>query len=379
MDLLRILVVDDELGIRLAVKRTLEDYSIRLPDFEGEIRLEIDLVETGEEALERVESLRPDILLLDHKLPSMSGLDVLNQLSGKEYDMITVMITAYASLETAVTATKRGAFDFLAKPFTPEELKAAVYKSAKHLMLERRARQLAAEKHQLRFQLISMVSHELKAPLGAILGYLAVLKDRSVAAKPAVYDDIIERSLTRVHGMSKLIKDLLDLTSIESGQKKRELVPLDILEIAQNAVEAVQSEARERNIDLELRGNPPVKMTADRNEMEIILNNLLTNALKYNRQGGRVEISIESKDGSVIVRVADTGIGMTPEEAGRLFTEFVRIRNEKTRNILGSGLGLSIVKKIALLYGGDISVSSQPDVGSTFTVLLPQAHQIQPA
>ena len=169
---MRILVVDDELGIRLAVKRTLEDYSIRLPDFEGEIRLEIDLVETGEEALEKIETLRPDILLLDHKLPSMSGLDVLNQLSEKEYDMITVMITAYASLETAVTATKRGAFDFLAKPFTPEELKAAVYKSAKHLMLERRARQLAAEKRQLRFQLISMVSHELKAPLGAILGYL---------------------------------------------------------------------------------------------------------------------------------------------------------------------------------------------------------------
>jgi signal transduction histidine kinase len=112
--------------------------------------------------------------------------------------------------------------------------------------------------------------------------------------------------------------------------------------------------------------------------MEIILNNLLTNALKYNRQGGRVEISIESKDGSVIVRVADTGIGMTPEEAGRLFTEFVRIRNEKTRNILGSGLGLSIVKKIALLYGGDISVSSQPDVGSTFTVLLPQVHLAKP-
>ena len=208
---------------------------------------------------------------------------------------------------------------------------------------------------------------------------MAVLKDRSVAAKPAVYDDIIERSLTRVHGMSKLIKDLLDLTSIESGQKKRDMVPLDVLEIAQNAVEAVQSEARERNIDLELRGNPPVKMTADRNEMEIILNNLLTNALKYNRQGGRVEISIESKDGSVIVRVADTGIGMTPEEAGRLFTEFVRIRNEKTRNILGSGLGLSIVKKIALLYGGDISVSSQPDVGSTFTVLLPQVHLAKPA
>ena len=160
---------------------------------EQEAGFEIDLAETGEEALEKIETFRPDILLLDHKLPSMSGLDVLNELSGKGYDLITVMITAYASLETAITATKRGAFDFLAKPFTPDELTAAIYKSAKHLMLERRARQLAQEKRQLRFQLISMVSHELKAPLAAILGYLAVLRDRSVAAKP-VYDEIIERS-----------------------------------------------------------------------------------------------------------------------------------------------------------------------------------------
>jgi two-component system sensor histidine kinase/response regulator len=375
MDRLRILVVDDEFGIRMAVKRTLQDYAIRLADFEEMIHLEVDLVETGEEALEKIETLRPDILLLDHKLPSMSGLDVLSRLSKKEHDMITVMMTAYASLETAVTATKRGAFDFLAKPFTPEELKAAVYKTAKHLMVERRARQLANEKRQLRFQLISMVSHELKAPLGAILGYLGVLKDRSVAAKPAVYDEIIERSLIRVHGMSKLIKDLLDLTSIESGQKKRDLVPLDVLEIANSVVESVRPEAKERNIEINLHGNPPVTMTADRDEMEIILNNLLTNAIKYNRAGGHVDIGIESEDGNVIVRVADTGIGMTLEETGRLFTEFVRIRSEKTRNILGSGLGLSIVKKIALLYKGNVSVSSQPDIGSTFTVVLPQVHQ----
>jgi len=374
MDRLRILVVDDEVGIRLAVKRTLQDYSMRLPDVEGVMSLEVDLAETGEEALERIETFRPDILLLDHKLPSLSGLDVLNRLSEKTYDMITVMITAYASLETAVAATKRGAFDFLAKPFTPEELKAAVYKSAKHLMVERRARQLAAEKRQLRFQLISMVSHELKAPLGAILAYLGVLKDRSVAAKPDVYDEIIERSLVRVHGMSKLIKDLLDLTSIESGQKKRDLVPLDVLEIAKRVVENISPEAKEKHIEIRLHAPSPVTMTADRDEMEIIHNNLLTNAIKYNREGGRVEIGIESTDGNVILRVADTGIGMTLEETGRLFAEFVRIRNEKTKAILGSGLGLSIVKKIALLYGGSVSVSSQPDIGSTFTVVLPQGH-----
>ncbi len=87
---------------------------------------------------------------------------------------------------------------------------------------------------------------------------------------------------------------------------------------------------------------------------------------------GHVEIGIGSKDEKVFFRVADTGIGMTPEETRQFFTEFARIKNEKTKNLVGSGLGLSIVKKIALLYGGDVSVSSQPDVGSTFTVSLPR-------
>jgi two-component system, sensor histidine kinase and response regulator len=374
MERWRILVVDDELGIRLAVRRTLEDYTLHLPDLDGEMTFNIDLAETGEEALVKIEAAPPDILLLDHKLPSMSGLDVLNWLSTKEYELITVMMTAYASIETAMTAGKRGAFDFLAKPFSPEELRAAIYKSAKHLMLERRARQLAQEKRQLRFQLISMVSHELKAPLAALQGYLGVLKEPSIISKPAVYDEVIERSQIRLHGMRKLIQDLLDLTSIESGQKKRELVPLDVLEIAKQTVEAALPEAKERNITIDLHGDPPVTMTADRGEIEIILNNLLTNAVKYNRRGGRVEVGIESKDERVILRVTDTGIGMAPEETGRLFAEFVRIRNEKTRDILGSGLGLSIVKKIASLYGGDVSVQSQPDVGSLFSVTLLQNH-----
>jgi two-component system, sensor histidine kinase and response regulator len=372
VDSLRILVVDDEPGIRLAIQRTLRDHKIRLPALDGEVGFNVELAGTGEEALQRIEGFKPDILLLDQKLPSMSGLEVLNELAGKGHDMITVMITAYASIETAITATKRGAFDFVAKPFTPDELTAAVYKSAKHLMLERRARQLAQEKHQLRFQLISMVSHELKAPLAAILGYLAVLRDPSVAAKP-VYHQIIERSVARLHGMEKLIKDLLDLTAIESGQKKREPLDLDLFEIARGALDTVRREADERKVALELHGTPPLNVTADRDELEIILNNLLTNAIKYNRDGGRVDVELEIRGKDALIRVADTGMGLTTEEAEQLFGEFVRIRNEKTRHILGSGLGLSIIKKIVSLYAGDVTVSSRPNLGSTFTITLPIA------
>jgi signal transduction histidine kinase len=148
------------------------------------------------------------------------------------------------------------------------------------------------------------------------------------------------------------------------------LADLDVREVAQSAMESILPIAAERHVTVKLKADRPVPLRADQEEVEIILNNLLSNAIKYNRENGSVEVGIEERDGKVILTVADTGIGMTEEEASRLFNEFVRIKNKNTQNILGSGLGLSIVKKIAHLYDGEVSVKSQPNVGSTFTVVL---------
>ena len=370
-DVLKILVVDDEPGMRSGVTRSLRDFTVRLPDINGEVRFEIDQARTGEEALEKIDAAAPDILLLDHKLPGISGLDVLDRVGPERLqDMLTVMITAYASLETAISATKRGAYDFLAKPFTPEELHSVVRKTAGRLILSRQARKLALEKRQIRFQFISVLAHELKAPLSAIEGYLNILKDKSAGDDPAVYERMIDRSLVRSEHMRKLISDLLDMTRIESGQKKRDLSQVDLREMAQVSVDTLMPSASARNIGINLHVERPVTMLADRSEIEIIFNNLISNAVKYNRDNGVVDIRIEPQGDAIVLTVSDTGIGMTPEETARLFGDFVRIKNDKTRNILGSGLGLSIVRKLAQMYGGDATVASEPDVGSTFTVTL---------
>ncbi len=370
METLTILVVEDEYGMRLAIARALRDYTIRLPEVEGEIGFTIHQVEVAEKALSIINERPPDIILLDYKLPGMSGLDLLTQLSSRHLDILTIMITAYASIETAVTATKQGAFDFLAKPFTPSELKETIYKAAKHLIFMRQAHKLAQEKRKVRFEFISVLAHELKAPLAALDGYLNVLKERAAGDNPEVYDHMVDRCLTRIQGMRKMIGDLLDLTRIESGERTRELTDVDVREIAQSAIETARAEAQERNIAIALHADGAVRMQADRSEIEIILNNLITNAVKYNRDGGSVAVQLAGGNDKVTITVSDTGIGMTPEEASRLFNDFVRIKNEKTRNILGSGLGLSTVKKIALLYGGEVKVESEPDKGSTFTVVL---------
>ena len=370
MDILRVLVTDDELGMRLGVARTLRGFTVQVPDVEETIGFAVEEADSGEAALEKIRAARPHILFLDHKMPGMSGLEVLEATRDLQAEMLTIMITAYASIETAVEATKRGAYDFLAKPFTPDELRNTTRKAATRLALAKQARKLAEEKRQVRFQFIRVLGHELKAPLNAVEGYLRLLQEGRLGDRLPAYAEPVERSLIRIEGMRKLVADLLDVTHIESGQRQRHLATVDLVQMARVVLETFAPEAAARRIEIALHAPGPVRMVADRGELEMILNNLVSNAVKYNREAGRVDVRLTREADRVTIAVGDTGIGLTPEEAARLFGEFVRIRNEKTQGILGSGLGLSIVKKLACLYGGEASVTSQSGVGSTFTVIL---------
>lgn len=368
---LRLLVVDDEAGMRMAVERALRSFRVELDDLDVRVGLQTSGVESGEEAVEIIESRPPDLVLLDHKMKGMSGLDVLARFEDSDLDLLVIMITAYASLETAISATKKGAYDFLAKPFTPAQLKASVRNAISHLLTARHARKLQEERKRVRFQFISVLAHELKAPLGAIEGYLHILKDGTGMDDPAVFERVVDRSMVRLQGMRKLILDLLDLTRIESGQKKRHLEEVDLVEVARTSRETMEPDAAAREIDIAIDcDSDSLCLTGDRSELEIVLNNLISNAVKYNREGGSVTVRLRRAGEMAKVSVSDTGIGMTEEEQARLFEEFTRIKNEKTRDILGSGLGLSIVRRIADMYGGEVSVESEPDVGSTFTVTL---------
>lgn len=370
-EVFRVLVVDDEPGIRVGVSRVLQNYSIELPEVETKTFFDVEVVETAEEALEKIKTKPPHILLLDNKLPGISGLEALEKIVAmKLLETYTVVITAYASIETAVKATKHGAYDFLPKPFTPTDLKNTIHKVVKQLIVERKARELANEKKRIRFEFISLLAHELKAPINAVDGYLRILKDMNIADNPQLCQDLVERCLIRNEYMRKMINDLLDLTRIESGQKVRNIEEVNLKDIAQMAIETSQVEAQKRNITMSLHADGPIMIKADRNEMEIILNNLVSNAVKYNKDNGKVDVFLSKEGEKIILRVKDTGIGMTTEECSRLFQDFVRIRNKKTESILGSGLGLSTVKKLAQIYRGDIFVRSAPDEGSTFTVEL---------
>ncbi len=367
---LKVIVCDDEPKMCSAIKIILDGFRPEVRTLGVEAELEVSLVSTGEELLTRMETDPADLVLLDYKLPGISGMDILGRFSEEKRETAVIIMTAYANIETAIQATRLGSFDFLAKPCTPEEVRYTVKKAAHHLIVSRHARLLAQEKKRIRFQFISVLAHELKAPINTFDAYLDVMRDMTLGKDMTAYAGIIAKCSERTDGMRKMIADLLDLTRIESGQFRRAPAALEVAGALAAAAEGVAAEAARRGIKLETEG-AGLLVEADPSEVGMILNNLFTNAVKYNRDGGLVRASAAADGGKVRITVEDTGIGMEKKDAARLFSEFVRIKNRATIGIPGSGLGLAIARKLALQAGGDIEVESEPGKGSRFTLSLP--------
>ena len=366
----KILIIDDEPGIREGTKRILQNFKVDYPFMDEQIDFQVLEAGTGKSGIEIIDRELPEILLLDNKLPDIQGVEVLEYVKNKQYDIIVVMITSYASLELAVKATRDGAFDFSPKPFTPQEIRASVENITKQIFLKRMTQTLNKTGKQIRFQFLSVLSHELKAPLNAIDGYLRMIKERQFGNNVDAYEEMLDRSMERIKGMRQLILDLLDLTKIETGKPTQKLEKVNIRKIVQMAVDTIRPYAIQKDIDLYINSHEAFEMKADPGEIEIVMNNLISNAVKYNKAGGRVDIFLEKKGSELKITVSDTGIGLKKEDKEKIFDDFVRIKSSQTREVTGSGLGLSIVKKIVDMYQGNIEVLSEPDKGTSFIITL---------
>ncbi|MDD2622374.1 MAG: ATP-binding protein [Bacteroidales bacterium] len=371
---LNLLIVDDEPGIRSGIKRILLGFCVDFPFLEEEFDFNILEAASGEEAIDIIDKNAIDIVLLDNKLPGIDGIEVLEYINKKQYDCNVMMITSYASLDLAIKATNNGAYNFVPKPFTPQELKTSIEGITKNLYLRRMTKQLNTVGKQIRFQFLSVLSHELKSPINAIEGYLRIMEERQVGNNLDDYEMMIQRSLERIKGMRTLIMDMLDLTRLESGKKARDVKKLNLVSLLKISRDTMSPMSIQKNVKIFINAEPnEIYYLADQQEIEIIFNNLVSNAVKYNKDNGEVNCVMREDEHSITISVSDTGIGMSEEDMSRLFQEFTRIKNEKTKGISGSGLGLSIMKKIVEdVYSGTVTVSSKEDEGSTFTVVLPK-------
>ncbi|MCF7833318.1 MAG: PAS domain S-box protein [Candidatus Marinimicrobia bacterium] len=222
-------------------------------------------------------------------------------------------------------------------------------------------------------EFINMVAHELKAPLGAIKGYLEMIIDKQLGDNNELYDNYLKRSLNRSEAMLALLQDLLNIFRMDARTVRREIERVDAGELLSDTIEFFESDIQKRKLQLEVSIDKNLYIEADHEEIRRVYTNLISNAIKYNKDSGKIRITASVEDTFVAITVEDTGIGMTTEESERLFEEFFRAKNPYTRKISGTGLGMTILKKIIDEYDGKIIVSSEYEKGSIFTVKLPLA------
>jgi PAS domain S-box-containing protein len=235
------------------------------------------------------------------------------------------------------------------------------------------SRDVTAERaaERLKDEFIGLVSHELRTPLTSIIGYtelLAEIESEHLTERGRRFVEVIDRNSRRE---LDLVGDLLMLTKISAGTFTIARSSADIREIARAAYEAAVPEAAKAGIDLRLAGDGVAVVEGDPDRLAQVAENLISNALKFTPEGGRVTISTGERDGSAILEVADTGIGIEADESPRLFDRMFRAVEVERRHIQGTGLGLTIVKAIVDAHNGSIIVESEPGRGAVFRVELP--------
>jgi two-component system phosphate regulon sensor histidine kinase PhoR len=216
---------------------------------------------------------------------------------------------------------------------------------------------------------VANVSHELKTPISVISSIAETLFEEE---QDPFKRKFLERILKRTKEMEALVEDLLILAALESKEGKVIWEKVNLHEVANEVVSNLQEFAEKKDITVKVNIPENFTCTCDGHKITILLKNLVENAIKYNKQGGKVEINAKRTDKGVILEVSDTGIGIPKKHLSLIFERFYRVDKSRSREIRGTGLGLSIVKHIALIHGGKVEVESEEGKGSTFRVFIPQ-------
>ena len=484
-----VLVVDDEQDIRDASERIL-----------SRIGYQVQKASRGDEALDILKKNSIDIVLLDLKMPGMDGMEILARIRERSTEIQVIVITGYATVETAIEAMKQGAYDFIPKPFEPDQLRIVVNRAWEKIHFIQNAKKLEQERNRtlsdldteksrirtiiesfpsgvvvtdpkgrvmlmnpafkqllgidsslktgnplkdylpdedlcrlvleisqgkhvdyddipnyefslpgekyfmakgqpvlgekkeclgavlnivdisamklldnLKSEFVAKVSHELRSPLSTIHEQLALVIKDMVGEDFAQDHHILDRAREKTKGLISLIGDLLDLSRIEEGIICHEPQSIRLEEILKNIIEFLSTSAQKKNqsLTLVLPQDELPELIADPIALESIFGNLVTNAINYTQEGGEIIVTADMAGINSRVRVKDNGFGIADKYLNKIFDRFYRVKDDKTRYITGTGLGLPIVKGLLDSMGGLIDVESEPGKGSIFTVLLP--------
>jgi signal transduction histidine kinase len=388
----RLLVVDDEESILITISEVLrlEGYGV-------------DTAASGREALSLLEAgATYDLVLTDLHMEDGDGLALLEEVRSRSPLTITIVLTGFAAVESAIAALRHGAYDYLTKPCIIAELTHTVARGIEHrrLMLaerearagleelnrelERRVEKRTAELRRVNRELteanrakdifLATLSHELRTPLTPVIGWVNLLRSGG-AEDPSMLSQGLDAIQRNAQLQARLIDDLLDISRVVSGKLRIDPEPVDLCAVVESAAETVRAEAQARSVELsvELTKRPVVVHGAPVRLQQIVWN-LMSNAVKFTPKGGRVSARAWAEGGEACVEVTDTGIGISPDFLPHVFDRFRQADGSTTRQYGGLGLGLAIVRALAELHGGWVRADSEGQGrGARFTVCLPHA------
>jgi len=377
---LRVLVIDDSPEDRETVRR----YLTRGLD----VPYEVIEAETGEEGLEAFRSTQPDTVVLDFHLPDMNGLEFLGNLVYEiGSDQIpVVMLTGTGSEDIAVEAMKTGAQDYLLKgTLTPERLRRAIRQANDKIYMLReldgQRRELEQKNRELqrasaaKDEFLAMLAHELRNPLAATRNAVELIK--RLGHGDSRFQHALETMERQVRHQGLLLDDLLDVSRITRGKILLRPRRLDLAELVRNAVQDHQRAMEDTGLHFEHSvPDTPVWVSGDPIRLGQALDNLLNNALKFTDAGGTVHVSLSASPETAVLKVRDTGIGISREMMPHLFETFAQADRTLDRSRGGLGLGLAVVKGLINLHGGTVHACSDgPGTGAEFVIELPLSQQ----
>jgi len=332
---------------------------------------EILTAENGLRGISLLEEFRPDLIFVDLKMPGISGFEVIEKIQEIDPAIVTIVITGFATINSAVEAMQRGAFDFLPKPFTPDELRLITSRGLEKRKLVLETLALRREKELLREHFAAIVSHELKSPLAAVQQYLFSLSGELSDQLSEDQQRRFERIQTRIGELMNLIHTWLRAISVDVDTIKEKFQPTSIQSVISKAIESIEPHAVRKDISIQsfIAEDVPL-VDGDEGTLVEAIVNIVGNAVKYSPSGSQIDISACLKDGQVVVQIQDNGIGISKEDLPFIFIDFFT-SSDANKTERGSGVGLALTRRILEAHNGTISVESELGRGSTFILCLP--------
>jgi signal transduction histidine kinase len=378
----KILVVEDEVGSRLTLCGILEDAGY-----------EVTGVEKGTEALEVIRDGNFNVIITDIRLPDVGGMLVLELAKEVNPDVAVIMMTGYASIETAINAVNEGAYAYFVKPVNIDEMKTTIVNALRQQKLSRENKRLVDDlqrSNKLLFEanrqlraateaksvFLAHMSHELRTPLNAIIGFSDLLLGDVAGKINRKQRQCLEDILSSGRHLLSLINDVLDLSKVEAGKMDIRPECLRLADVVDEVVTAVKPMLDDSRHELAIHiaeQLPPV--FGDRNRLKQILLNLFSNAIKFTPDGGKLHLETSRKGDFCQVSMVDNGIGIRREDHTRIFEPFTQLDTLPGERKQGTGLGLALSRQLVELLGGKIWVESEYGKGSQFNFTIPLAEK----